>query len=115
MTFLENKNKSNVKSFDEKMVVRPKGTQKTHSDVITNFNKFCKINYDGRNADTVFSEMVLIKDDGIDKIYDVLQGWINYNFNNGIAPSSISMWFSYLKKYIQLILKHSNTSKMMRC
>jgi len=59
------------------------------------------VNYDGRDADTVFSEMVLIKDDGMDKIYDVLQGWINYNFKNGIAPSSISMWFSYLKKYIR--------------
>jgi len=83
------------------MAVRPKGTQKTYKDTITNFDKFCKANYDGRDADTVFSEMVLIKDDGMDKIYDVLQGWINYNFNNGIAPSSISMWFSYLKKYIR--------------
>ena len=48
-----------------------------------------------------YSPGVLIEDNGIDKIYDVLQGWINYNFNNGIAPSSISMWFSYLKKYIR--------------
>lgn len=101
MTFLTNKNKSDAKSFDEKMSVRPKGTQKTHKNVISNFEKFCKENYDDRNAETVFSEMVLIKDTGIDKIYDVLQGWINYNFNNGISPSVISMWFSYLKKYLR--------------
>lgn len=101
MTFLQNKNKSVVRSFDERMAVRPKGSQKTHNDAITNFNKFCKANYDERDAETVFSEMVLIKDDGMDKIYDVLQGWINYNFNNGISPGAISMWFSYLKKYIR--------------
>ena len=101
MTFLENKNQSNVKSFDEKMTVRPRGTQKIYKNVISNFDKFSKENYDGRDAETVFSEMVLIKDDGIDKIYDVLQGWINFNFNNGIAPSVISMWFSYLKKYLR--------------
>jgi len=101
MTFLENKNKSNVRSFDQKMSVRPKGTQKTFKNVINNFNKFSKENYDDRDSDTVFSEMALIKDDGMDKIYDVLQGWINYNFNNGIAPSVISMWFSYLKKYLR--------------
>ena len=101
MTFLEGKNKSIVQSFDKKMSVRPKGTQRTHKNVIINFDKFSKKNYDGRDADTVFSEMVLIKDDSMDKIYDVLQGWINYNFSNGIAPSTILMWFSYLKKYIR--------------
>ena len=74
MTFLENKNKSVVKSFDERMAVRPKGSQKVHNDVITNFDKFCKATYDDRDAETVFSEMVLIKDKGMDKIYDVLQG-----------------------------------------
>lgn len=101
MTFLENKDKSKTKSFDEKMSVRPKGTQKVHNDMNVNFNKFCKLNYDGRNSDEVLSEMVAIKDSDMDKVYGVLQGWINYNDNNGMAASSISMWFSYLKKLIR--------------
>lgn len=75
MTFLENK-KSNVKSFDEKMTVRPKGTQKTFKNVINNFDRFSREHYDNRDAETVFSEMILVKDEGMDKIYDVLQGWI---------------------------------------
>ena len=45
MTFL--KNKSISKSFDEKMSVRSLDTQKTHKNVISNFDKFSKENYDG--------------------------------------------------------------------
>ena len=101
MTFLESKNKSKIKSFDEKMAVRPKGTQKAHNDMKVNFNKFCESKYDGRSVEEVLSEMVAIKDNDMDKVYGVLQGWINYNDGNGIAPSSILMWFSYLKKLVR--------------
>ena len=101
MTFLENKDKSKTESFDEKMAVRPRGTQKAHNDMKMNFNKFCKSNYDGRSADEVLAEMVAVKDSDMDKVYGALQKWIRYNDENGIAASSILMWFSYLKKLIR--------------
>jgi len=98
MTFLENKDQSKTESFDQKMSVRPRGTQKAFNDMKVNFNK---LSYDGRNSEQVLFEMVTIKDSDIDKVYDVLQKWVNYNSSNGIAASSISMWFSYLKKLVR--------------
>ncbi len=97
MTFL-NENKQ-LRSFDDKMKVRPENSKKIHQSVMKNFDKYCKSRYDNRDSKTVLDEMVLIKND-MDKIYDVLQGWINYNVDEGIAPSTITMYFSFLKKYL---------------
>jgi len=97
MTFL-NENKQ-LRSFDDKMKVRPENSKKIHQSVMKNFDKYCKSRYDNRDSKTVLDEMVLIKND-MDKIYDVLQGWINYNVDEDIAPSTITMYFSFLKKYL---------------
>ncbi len=98
MTFLNERKQS--KSFEDKMKVRPTNTKKIHKNMISNFNSYCKSRYDNRDSSIVFDEMVVVKND-IDKIFDVLQGWVNYNVDVGNAPSTIIMYFSYLKKYIR--------------
>ncbi len=97
MTFLNERKQS--RSFDDKMKVRPENSKKIHQSVMKNFDKYCKSRYDDRESNIVFDEMVLIKND-IDKIFDVLQGWINYNLDSGTSPSTILMYFSFLKKYL---------------
>ncbi len=67
-TFLESKNQCKTESFDEKMAVRPKGTQKAHNDMKVNFNRFCESNYDGRDSKEVLDEIVAIEDNDIDKV-----------------------------------------------
>jgi len=84
-------------TFEERIRSKSPGTQKNTRSAISNFEGFCKVRYK-RTIDEVISEYQGVE---MDLVYDSLQGWINWNVENGLSPNSIPTLFSYLKTYLR--------------
>ena len=94
MTFLINKRTS--QSFKERISSKPKNTQASINTALNNFNIFCQELFK-RDKDEVIEEFVKAERTAV---YDTLQEWINWNLKNGINPSSLKTWFSYVNTYL---------------
>ena len=83
-----------LKTFDQVLLSYKPATRIGFERMFLNFTKFCKENYKGNMEEMVRQ----LKNADEPTVYTTLQEWIN--FNGEKAPSTIKVWFSYLKKYL---------------
>ena len=88
------KTSRSVKTFDQVLLSYKPGTQRGFARMFSNFSKFCKSNYHG-NMEEMVRELIKADEP---TVYTTIQEWINYNGEK--APTTIKVWFSYLKKYL---------------
>lgn len=98
MSFLT-KNKTDS-SYQKKNRVFAKKTQLAKNTAKNNFDEFCKSSYEGRSAEEVIDEMVLIQKKDLDTVYDTLQEWVNYNLER-VSRISTRHYFSNLKTFLK--------------
>jgi len=88
-----------MKTFDEKIL---KLSKKTRDNIFASkhsFQKFCIEYYDGRTIDEIFDELKLHKEnDRIEALRDVLQNWIDWQYQNGSLTSSVQQYLSKIKR-----------------
>lgn len=90
--------KSKEKTFEEKISNRSHRTQEIFQTVQKSFDQFCRDCYDGRNSREIFDELLLIPEkDRIEPLFDVLQNWIDWNYQKDILTSTLKVYFSKLK------------------
>ena len=75
MTFLA-KERSN-QTFYEKIKTKAPSTQSNSKQAIDNFDKFCKLHFDGRDSEAIIREVLAIKSSNENAIFDILQEWAN--------------------------------------
>jgi len=69
------------------------------------FEKFCPQCYDGRKSNEIFKELRTLKDEEqTEGIRDVLQNWIDWQYENGNLTSSIRQYTSKIKR----VFSHEN-------
>jgi len=83
-----------LKTFDQVLLSYKPATRRGFQRMFSNFTKFCESNYQG-NMEEMVRELIKADEP---TVYTTLQEWINYNGEK--APSTIKVWFSYLKKYL---------------
>ena len=76
-----------MQTYCASLQTKSKATQKLFGITMTNFNTFKKID---------FSSLRKYNDDHIS---DILQSWINWNHQRGLASSSIHTYFNNLRSY----------------
>jgi len=91
--------KRQTKTFEEKIA---KLSSKTRANIHASrhsFEKFCSEYYDGRKVDEIFAELRLQKDnEQVEAISNVLQNWIDWQYQNGSLTSSIQQYVSKIKR-----------------
>jgi len=83
-----------LKTFDQVLLSYKPATRRGFQRMFSNFTKFCESNYQG-NMEEMVREL---KKASEPTVYTTIQEWIN--FNGEKAPTTIKVWFSYLKKYL---------------
>lgn len=96
-SFLISKKES--KTFMEKISKLAKKTQNNIYAAENSFNRFCSEFYEGRKSDEIFAEINVLKEtEQTDAIREVLQNWIDWQYNNGSLTSSIQQYVSKIKR-----------------
>ena len=91
--------KQQTKTFEEKVSKLSKRTRDNINASRHSFEKFCREYYDGRKADEIFEELCLHKgSDQVEALRDVLQNWIDWQYENGSLTSSIQQYLSKIKR-----------------
>jgi len=91
--------KKQTKTFEEKISKLSKKTRDNINASRHSFEKFCIEYYDGRKADEIFEELRLHKgNDQIEALRDVLQNWIDWQYQNGNLTTSIQQYISKIKR-----------------
>lgn len=92
--------KRTKQDYLEKISSEPEGTRKNREFSILNFEKFVNSEYEGRSAEDIFAElMVLQGPERENALYDMLQNWINWNRTEKRNNSTIRVMFSNLRNY----------------
>ena len=90
--------KSKERTFEEKISNRSKRTQEIFQTVQKSFDQFCQEFYDGRTSHEIFEELTSISEkEKTDAVIDVLQSWIDWNYQKNILTSTLKVYFSKLK------------------
>jgi len=91
--------KKEQKTLDEKLKKYSENTKHSIYAARDSFEKFCSKYYDGRKSDEIFKELRLLKDqEQTDAIREVLQNWIDWQYDNGNLTSSIRQYISKIKR-----------------
>lgn len=86
------------KTFEEKIANRSKRTREIFETVQKSFNQFCIAFYDNRTSKEIFEELHQLKEqDQTDAIFDILQNWIDWNYDKDVLTSTLKTYFSKLK------------------
>lgn len=91
--------KKEARSFEDKIGKLAKRTQENIEASRNSFERFCQENYDGRSQDEIFKELKTIK--GIEQteaIREVLQNWIDWQYQNDSLTTSIKQYISKIKR-----------------
>ena len=97
MTFLQNSR--DINSFYEKISNKAKSSQRNTKKALTNFDNFCREQFEGRTIDEIVEELKALKTTNEDTIYDTIQSWLNWN-REKIQPSTLNLYFTHLKQYL---------------
>lgn len=90
-------------SLEDSLKKLSAGTRKGILKAVKSFDKFCNAKYE-RTAQQVLNELKLFKGEELhDKARDVLQGWIDWQYENEQMTSGIKLRISQLKT----ILRHN--------
>jgi len=79
----------NEESYLDMLGVRSASTQKSQRIAIKSFKTFTKVSIEKTISEIKDSE---------EKVFDVLQKWISWNFKRGVNPASIKVYFGYLNQ-----------------
>ena len=91
--------KKEQKTLDEKLKKYSENTKHSIYAARDSFEKFCPKYYDGRKSNEIFKELRLLKDqEQTDAIREVLQNWIDWQYENGNLTSSIIQYISKIKR-----------------
>jgi integrase len=86
------------KTFEEKISNRSKRTREIFVTVQKSFNQFCIESYEDRPSKEIFEELHQLKQqEQTDALFDILQGWIDWNYDRNVLTSTLKMYFSKLK------------------
>ncbi len=97
--------KSESKTFNEKISKLSIRTRQNIKAAENSFNKFCKENYDKRPSQDIFDELNTFKDDEqTTRIRDVIQDWIDWQYQQGSLTNSIKQYVSKIKR----VFLHNN-------
>ncbi|MBM3904845.1 MAG: hypothetical protein FJ357_06895 [Thaumarchaeota archaeon] len=90
------------KSLDDRIRKLSPSARKGVNNALKSFDRFCQTEYQRTSAE-VFSELKLFKGEELhDKARDVLQGWIDWQYDQGKMTSGIKLRMSQL----QTVLRH---------
>jgi len=91
--------KQQTKTFEEKVSKLSKKTRDNINASRHSFEKFCTEYYDGRKAEQIFEELLLHKEnERVEALRDVLQNWIDWQYENGSLTTSIQQYLSKIKR-----------------
>jgi len=91
--------KKQAKSFDDKISKFAKHTQDSVNSTNRSFDKFCKLYYDNRESQAIFDELNTLKGiEQMESVRDVLQNWIDWQYDNGNLTTSIQGSLSQIKR-----------------
>jgi integrase len=97
--------KNQQKSFEEKISKLSVKTQQNINAAKNSFNRFCQEYYDGRTMDDIFKELKTIKEEEqTHAIKDMLQSWIDWQYQNGSLTTSVKQYMSKIKR----VFSHNN-------
>ena len=87
------------KSFDDKISKLARKTQDNIHASMKSFERFCPECYDGRSSEDIFNELKILKEnDQTEALREVLQNWIDWQYNNGSLTSGIQQYLSKIKR-----------------
>jgi len=87
------------KSFEDKISKLARKTQANIYASNRSFERFCPECYDGRSSEEIFNELKILKEnDQTEALREVLQNWIDWQYNNGSLTSSIQQYLSKIKR-----------------
>ena len=90
--------KKQEKTFEQKIANRSKRTREIFETVQKSFNIFCQEYYEGRTSKEIFEELrILDETERLDAIFDILQNWIDWNYQKNVLTSTLKVYFSKLK------------------
>jgi len=93
--------KKQQKTFQERISKKAVTTQNTIKTAIRTFERFCYENYEGRKPDEIFDELRTFKDhEQTDAVFNILQDWIDWNYDHNVLTSTLRMYFSSLKQFL---------------
>ena len=87
------KKRSKESYFLDKLSMRAKKTQDGVKYSLKNFDKFCLERHNASDSEIV-KKLVKYYQNNQDRIFDVLQDWVNWNHENDLSPGSIKRYFS---------------------
>ena len=91
--------KKATKSFEDKISKLSRKTKENINAAKNSFNRFCLEYYDSRTAKDIFNELNILKpQEQPDALRDVLQNWIDWQYNNGSLTSSVQQYLSKIKR-----------------
>ncbi len=86
----------NLKTFDTKLALKSKSTQRGYGDAFTNFERFCQAEFQ-TSMDSVIADLKIVEEESL---FDTLQSWINYNVEGKRSRNTIRTWFSAINVYL---------------
>jgi len=91
--------KTTKRSFNEKISKLAVKTQQNISVARNSFAGFCIEYYDGRSENDIFAELKTLKGNKqTQAIRDVLQSWIDWQYQNDCLTTSVKQYISKIKR-----------------
>ena len=91
--------KKNQRSFEDKVSKLSIKTRQNIKASKNSFDRFCQEHYDGRTIDDIFRELKTLKnEEQTEAIRDILQNWIDWQYQNNSLTSSIKQYISKINR-----------------
>ena len=92
--------KKQTKTFEEKIKRLSVRTQQNVRASIHSFDRFCHEHYSGKTCDEILEELLILKDEEqTQATFDVLQNWIDWQYEQGSLTTGVKQYMSKIKKY----------------
>ncbi|MDH3766011.1 MAG: hypothetical protein OER82_09405, partial [Nitrosopumilus sp.] len=103
--------KNTKRSFSEKIAKLAVKTQQNINASRKSFSRVCIEYYDGRSENDIFAELKTLKgNEQTQAIQDVLQSWIDWQYQNDSLTTSVKQYISKIKR----IFSHEGISTILR-
>lgn len=87
--------------MQDKLRTKAASTQDGIKFSLLNFDKFCLERFEGRRSEDIIQELHVLDPLKMeDHAYDVLQEWVTWNHNIGLAPATIRRYFSGVFRFL---------------
>ena len=87
------------KTFEDKISKLSRKTQESIKAADRSFDRFCKEYYSGKTSEEIFEELNILKGkEHTNALREVMQSWIDWQYQNGNLTSSVQQYISKIKK-----------------